>query len=327
MKQGDEDWLAYRRLLAVTMSCLGNAIGCGHQSPAKYMRIKLGMDPEPEENWMMVRGRERENWVVTLYSYTMRHELGYDIGLHEDAIRAWEGDRRIGGSPDRLVHDRTTGEWWVLECKTCYRPELRDHIPVTHLLQMLGLATIYGYNKAHYICWLEGVGMQLFEVRWTIGFWNRHIYPLVKEFCDMWTLRQVPGRLPAGFKQDLIDLINQHTIVSSIAPRQAIPKRLADCTLWKSARTAAEPEMSHFAETTPGEPEDESPEQLQEEHCHPLLPAADCREPPPSEAGSELPASPRACRLLPRTLHFQACSQPEPSLQRLCSLGTLENDE
>lgn len=225
MQQGTEEWKEARRRYAATASRFGDVCGVGYNSAQKYMRQKLGLEPEDEENWMMERGRLMENWVVLVYQQLMR-EAKRAVHCREDGIAELPADRRIAGSPDRLVFEIGTGEWHVLECKTCYRSELRDHLPITHNLQMMGLCAIYGFAKAHYICWLEGEGAQLYEVSWAPGTFEQHVLPLLRRFADFRALKQVPPPFPRGHKKAFTELIESLTTVCTIEPaRVARQKR------------------------------------------------------------------------------------------------------
>ncbi len=209
-----------RQMCAATASEFGNALGIGYISRQKYMRIKLGQEDPPESNWMMQQGQERENWVCELY-FRLMGAFHNPVTLYTDTFRVYEPDRRFGGSPDRLVTD-ATGEVWLLECKTAYADSMRDCVPPAHSLQMLGLCTIYGYRKAHYICSNYGRGIYLAEVTWTPGFWDNEILPRLRQFGDWWTRKEAPPKMSSAEKDKVLALIAQHTHVTEIPAVSAI---------------------------------------------------------------------------------------------------------
>ena len=216
IQQGSEAWLQVRRKHAITWSRAGDAIGVGYNSRAKYMREKLGIDPEPEANWRMLEGNKREPWAAELY-YRIMAFCGQDVDLLVEHFASDSADPRIGGSPDRIVTDRATGEKWLLEIKT--QPgatEVRTEIPITHLLQMHGLCHTYGLPKAHYICWCQSKGIFIAEVLFHPNLWD-FLYPRYKDFASLWAYGIVPGRMDSQEKQTIIDYVNSHVIVREIA--------------------------------------------------------------------------------------------------------------
>lgn len=215
MAQGSAEWMLRRNKCASTCSEFGNALGVGYISRQKYMRIKLGLEQPEESNWMMQQGQLRENWVCELY-YRLMHAFRHPIVLYTSNFRVYEFDRRLGGSPDRIVRDADTGEEWLLECKTAYAEEMRDSVPPSHSLQMLGLCEIYGLHKAHYICSNYERGIFIAEVTWTPGFWRNEVLPRLRQFADWWTLKEVPPQMASGAKAEINELIMQHTIVTEI---------------------------------------------------------------------------------------------------------------
>jgi len=215
-----------RQMCAATCSEYANALGIGYVSRRKYMQLKLGEIEAPPPNWMMLQGQLRENWVCELY-FRIMGAFRHPVTLHVDHFRVYEHDKRLGGSPDRLVVDEH-GEEWLLECKTAYADVMRDSVPPAHSLQMLGLCMIYGYTKAHYICSNYERGIYVAEVTWTPNFWQDHIYPRLREFADMWTRKQLPPNMPAGEKAELLQLIEDNTIVTEI-PAIACTVQAREC--------------------------------------------------------------------------------------------------
>jgi len=203
-----------RRKCAATCSEFANALGIGYISRQKYMRIKLEQEPAPESNWMMHQGQLRENWVCELY-FRIMHAFRHSVTLYTDSFKVYNGDKRLGGSPDRIVVD-ATGERWLLECKTAYAETMRDSVPAAHSLQMLGLCEIYGLHKAHYICSNYERGIYIAEVRWRHGFWRDVVMPRLQQFADWWTLKQTPPKMSEVEKAELRDLIEYNTIVTEI---------------------------------------------------------------------------------------------------------------
>ena len=94
---------------------------------------------------------------------------------------------------------------------------MRTEIPVTHLLQMLGLCHLYGLPFAHYICVSQGQGILLAQVDFVPGFWELEIYPRLKQFAEWWALRILPPVMTSIEKQQLIKLIRENCIVREIS--------------------------------------------------------------------------------------------------------------
>lgn len=214
MEQGSAAWLDLRARHAATCSEYGNALGIGYISRQKYMRIKLGMEQAEEANWMMLAGQEREPWVAEVY-FRLMHSCGHPVVLDVDAFQSYHADRRLGGSVDRLVTD-AQGNRWLLEVKTCPRGNIRDSVPETHSLQMLGLCEIYQLPFAHYIASTYDKSIFLAEVRWTPNFWRNEIYPRLKRFADWWSLRELPPQMSSAEKIELLQLIRANTLVTEV---------------------------------------------------------------------------------------------------------------
>lgn len=81
------------------------------------MKRKLGITPPVEANWRMKEGNGREPWGAELYLRIMgfcREPVSFAV---ESFCSDWQ-DKRLGGSPDRIVTSALTGEKWLLEIKT-----------------------------------------------------------------------------------------------------------------------------------------------------------------------------------------------------------------
>ena len=217
MLQGSEEWLNMRSKHAITWSRAADALGIGYNSRSAYMKQKLGITPKTEANWRMLEGNKREPWAAELY-YRIMAFCGSDIAMDTDAFRSDASDHRIGGSPDRIITDLTTGDRILLEIKT--QPganELREEIPVSHILQMHGLCHTYGLTRAHYICWCQHRGCLLSELTWDPRLWD-FLYTYYKEFADMWAIRAIPARMCSERKQLLLDTITLYTTITAIHP-------------------------------------------------------------------------------------------------------------
>lgn len=214
MKQGSQEWLDMRSRHAATASEYGTAIGVGYKSRRKYMKQKLGFEAPEEPNWRMKEGNYREPWVAELY-YRIMASCGHPVTLETDGFQEDPWDRRLGGSVDRLVSD-ATGERWLLEIKTCPDGDMRVEIPVTHLVQMAGLCQCYGFDYAHYICSSYGQGILIARVDFCPGLWADTVYPRLREFADMWSRRQLPGKMAGSDREALISEIRARCTVTEI---------------------------------------------------------------------------------------------------------------
>ena len=203
-----------RKKKAATCSEFANACGIGYISRQKYMRIKLELEPAEESNWMMLEGQKREDHVCELY-YRLMHAFHHPVQLEVHDFIDYYKDSRLGGSPDRIVRDNT-GERWLLECKTAYADAMRDCVPPAHSLQMLGLCVFYNLPYAHYICSNYDKGIFIAQVSWTPNFWQDHIYPRLRQFADWWTTKTMPPTMKSADKEELLQLIQQHTIVTEV---------------------------------------------------------------------------------------------------------------
>lgn len=214
MAQGSEEWLDTRARHAITWSRGADALGIGHNSRSAYMREKLGITPPPECNWRMKEGNRREPWVGELY-YRIMGWCGVQVELEVDSFCSDASDSRMGGSPDRIVRDKLTGETWLLEIKTCPGGDMRTEIPISHLVQMLGLCHTYNLHKAHYICHSQGQGILLSEVYYDPRLWT-FLAPKFRAFCDLWSIRAVPGRMDSAEKQEIIEQVKRYSFISEI---------------------------------------------------------------------------------------------------------------
>lgn len=215
MLQGSQEWLDLRKECAITWSQAANALGIGYDSKQKYMRRQLGLEPAFEGNWATSEGTRREPWVAELY-FRIMGAFGDPVELATDAFSFLKQDRRMGGSVDRIVTSKTTGEEWVLEIKTCPNGDMRTKIPISHIVQMLGQCETMKLPKAHYIAHSQGQGIYLAEVTWDVNLWDKIVYPKLKEFADIWSVRGTPSRTSQQEKDELETLIRNNTFIYEI---------------------------------------------------------------------------------------------------------------
>lgn len=204
--QGSDAWLDLRSKHAITWSEAASAIGCGYDSPKQYMKRKLGMIPSKESNWRMAEGQKREPWAAEKYYQLMNHHFDYPVKLYTDSFRTDWQDSRLGGSVDRICRNEQNDQW-ILEIKTTPgSPNMRDEIPISHILQMHGLCHTYKMPKAHYFCWTASVGCLLAEVTFEDFVWDELLYPRYRSFADLWALRELPGKgMSADEKEEFIE--------------------------------------------------------------------------------------------------------------------------
>lgn len=205
MIQGSEEWLDLRSKHAITWSEAANAIGVGYDSAKQYMKRKLGLIPAKESNWRMQEGQKREPWAAEIYYQLMNHHFDMPVKLYTDGFRSDWQDHRLGGSVDRIVENEQ-GQQWVLEIKTTPgSPNVREEMPISHILQIHGLCHTYKLPAAHYFCWTASQGCYLANIEFAGELWDEIVYPRYKSFADLWALRQLPGKgLTADEKEDLI---------------------------------------------------------------------------------------------------------------------------
>lgn len=205
MQQGDDAWLRQRLRCAATCSEYGEALGVGYGDPVTYMQRKWQVLPPVEPNWMMQQGTKYEPWICGLY-YRLMYDAGARIRMDTNAFEHDPWDIRLGGSVDRLVTDLHTGERYVLECKMGFSAVPRTTVPVTHLLQMLGLCHVHGVGKAHYVCWQRNVAVFVAEVTFDDDLWNR-VYDRLRVFADHWAAGTLPVKLTARERHDFVEEI------------------------------------------------------------------------------------------------------------------------
>jgi hypothetical protein len=215
MLQGSQEWLDLRKQCAVTWSQAANALGIGYDSKQKYMRRQLGLEPPFEGNWLTSEGTRREPWVAELY-FRIMGAFGEPVTLWTDAFSFLQQDRRMGGSVDRIVTSNKSGETWVLEIKTCPNGSMRTYIPISHIVQMLGQCQTMKLPKAHYIAHSQGQGLYLAELTWSETLWDEVVYPKLKDFADIWTVRGMPGRTSKSEKEELEKVIRENTFITEI---------------------------------------------------------------------------------------------------------------
>lgn len=216
MDQGDPAWLAMRKRCVATCSVFGDALGVGYTSPHKLLRRKWGEEDEPEASWIMIEGQKREPYVRSLY-LSMFPECDVELPTFN-----WlPGDERFGGSPDGIVSDGS--QRWLLEVKTRpNQPELREEIPVTHLVQMLGLCKIYDLPFAHYICHTYNVGIQLARVEFDDALWTE-VYRRLQMFALCFEKHIKP---PKSDTKQFTQFIRDHTHITGFPELESKMQRL-----------------------------------------------------------------------------------------------------
>lgn len=92
---------------------------------------------------------------------------------------------------------------------------MRTEIPVTHLLQMLGLCHTYDLHKAHYISSSYGQGILVSEIYFKPRLW-KFLAPRMKQFCDWWSIRVLPPRMDAREKEEILREIKDGCFIDEI---------------------------------------------------------------------------------------------------------------
>lgn len=214
VSQGSAVWFDIRNTCAVTCSNYASAIGVGYSSRRKYMKQRLGLLPRDAPNDLMAFGNEYENWVAKVYQWIMT-QARHSVQLHCHGFCFDPCDDRLGGSIDRIAI--VNGEFVVLECKTCpQRGSVRHEVPVSHLLQMVGLMHAYELSKAHYISWTPEHGVMTCEVTYDATFWTDWLYPRLCEFADWYEMRVIPPKMSSAEKQRVLQAIDEHVHVTPI---------------------------------------------------------------------------------------------------------------
>ncbi len=218
LEQGSDEWLELRRQLGVTCSQIGNVVGVGYKSRAKYWREKTKREKPSPTNYRMAFGIDYEDYVCALYQRVMAM-AGRRIIMRTHGFRRFAEDPRSGGSPDRVVEDLDTGEKWILEIKTRIDAPLREEVPASHKLQCVGLCEAYGLPFAHYVCWTPDEALQMVEIHYDRELlWEQMVFPLIREFNDLIETDVEPTRMPRGLKAEREAAINEwvdcHPILS-----------------------------------------------------------------------------------------------------------------
>ncbi len=224
-KQGTPEWHAARNACAATASEYGEALGVGYESRSRMMQRKLGLLPPKECNWRMQFGTEYENWVAEIY-YRMMRTCGKKVRLIPDSFQHDSADVRLGGSIDRIVEDEETGERWVLEIKCVSTGEVRNFIPLTHKLQMMGLCEAYDLPYAHYIAWTPDEGVYLAEFRYDEELWRETIFPLLVQFANWRDQKVIPPRTSSGTKLFITDAVDAGVHIEEIKCIKSKRRRL-----------------------------------------------------------------------------------------------------
>ena len=210
MEQGDEAWLQQRESLVATASVLGEALGVGYGSVQKFLEEKWAK-VRKAPSWIMLEGQKREPYVRWLFMSLLPH-----FTLELPALGVLAEDPRFGGSPDGILTHKETGERYLLEVKTRPgQPEMREEIPVTHLLQMLLLCRIYDLVAAYYICSTYDVGLQVAHVSFKPELWPE-IYRRMRLLALMYEKGVKPKKQAAGDREKLTSFIREHTVITSI---------------------------------------------------------------------------------------------------------------
>ena len=217
LKQGSEEWLQLRQRCGVTGSRLACVLGLGYLSRNAYMRLKLGVDPPPEVNDLMRFGTDNEDYVCDLYLNWML-ENNQPIELIEDGFKLCPDDLRSGASVDRLVRNTETGEMWILEIKCKPKGNVRDSVPISHLLQCIFNAVCHGASFADYCSWSPEVE-KMFISRIHFNkehLWDNFLLPRVRVFNDMWERKEYYPRMKRGEAKSNEDVVRALSTTSPI---------------------------------------------------------------------------------------------------------------
>jgi hypothetical protein len=225
--QGDRNWHAIRDECAVTYSRAADAIGVGYKSRIMYMQEKLGLRKKEEDNWRMTEGIRWEPWVAELY-YEIMGSCRCPVDLGTKMFVYNEQDKRMGGSPDRIVKGIDGGEDVLLEIKTCPDGIYREYIPVSHIVQIACLCHDLKLKTAHYICWTPNEGILMCEMTFDPTLYPDILYPLMKEFADLFDAGTLPPRMKEGQKELIEELIRRRCFIDEI-PSVGSRRLLQEC--------------------------------------------------------------------------------------------------
>jgi len=189
-------------------------MGIGFRSRLQYWREKTGRMSPQADNPAMQQGRELENEVAWTYDCYMRAR-GRRMQRLSFGFKHLPGDARFGGSPDGIVRDLDSGEIYVLEIKTRYqKDELRGYIPVCHLVQMAGVAELFGLCKAHYICYTPNAGYEAALVEFAPDLWSAVIYPALRDFAVYVESDIAPPNMARGRKGFLEEEVERRCAIT-----------------------------------------------------------------------------------------------------------------
>jgi hypothetical protein len=186
-------------------------MGIGYNSRRKYWRQRSGIEKPDECNDLMRFGNDYETWVANAYQW-MCAQREHKCELFTHGFCFDPSDARFGGSIDRVV--KFDDQWVVLEIKTCYgRSKMRDHVPVSHLCQVVGLMHAYELDVGHYVCWTPDVGFLSARITYDPLLWTDFIYPALQKFADYLKFGQEPPRMSPADKERLLWAIETYADV------------------------------------------------------------------------------------------------------------------
>jgi len=209
-EQGSEAWLLARENLVATASVLGEALGVGYGSVQKFLERKWAKTRE-EPTWIMLEGQKREPYVRHLFLSLLPY-----FTCELPTLAVLPEDPRFGGSPDGILTHVETGERYLLEVKTRpNQPEMREEIPVTHLLQMLLLCRCYDLVGAYYICSTYDVGLQVAKVTFKPELWPE-VYRRMRLLAIMYEKHVKPKKQAAGDRDRFSAFIREYCLITAI---------------------------------------------------------------------------------------------------------------
>lgn len=217
LAQGSDTWLELRYSddMATTASRLASVLGVSeYTSRAACMRKTLGGKGAPS-NANMQFGIDHEDYVAQLYLDAMRKTYPR-LRMFTHGFKKHAQCPAFGSSIDRLLYDPDGDTTWGLEIKTRPHGEWRAELPLSHRVQMMGVAACYDLPFVDYVCWSHADETLAFS-RCSVepGFFADAIIPIIEQWQRWRVARRVPTRMPSKLKRARIAALMSNIYVTA----------------------------------------------------------------------------------------------------------------
>ncbi|MGB0548725.1 MAG: YqaJ viral recombinase family protein [Limisphaerales bacterium] len=217
LEQGSDAWIAlrYGDEMATTASRLASVLGVSdYTSRAACMRKTLGGGTGQCSDAMQF-GIDHEDYVAQLYLDQMRKTYPR-LRMFVHGFKKHAQCPAFGSSIDRLLYDPDSDTAWGLEIKTRPYGEWRQEVPLSHRVQMMGVAACYDLPFMDYVCW-SPTDATLAYSRCSVepGFFTEAMIPIIEQWHRWRQAKRTPTRMPSKLKRARIAALMSNIYVTA----------------------------------------------------------------------------------------------------------------